>query len=72
MSPNLPQHGLEWKHELSGVVLTWTVEPDMAVAKAIAIRRLPGIASNYEIKFFSAGALTSYICYIHETMPHAL
>jgi hypothetical protein len=28
----------------------------MAVARAIAIRHLPGIASNYEVKFFSADA----------------
>jgi hypothetical protein len=46
MSSIPPQHGLEWKYELLDVVSTWTVEPDMAVAKAIAICHLPGIASN--------------------------
>jgi len=54
MSPNPPQHGLEWKHGLFGVVPTWTVEPDMTIIKAIAIQHLPGITSNYKIKFFSA------------------
>ena len=56
MAPSPPQRGLEWKYQLFDVVPTWTVEPDIAVTKAMAIRHLPGIASNYEIKFFSAGA----------------
>ena len=55
MSLTPPQHGLQWKYELFDVVPTWTVEFDMAVVKAIAIRHLP-VTSNYEIKFFSAGA----------------
>ena len=56
MSPTPPQHGLEWKYELFDVVPSWTIEPDMAVAKAIALRHLPIITSGYEINFFSAGA----------------
>jgi len=56
MSPDPPQHGLEWKYELFAVVPSWTSEPDMAVAKEIAIRHLPVITSSYEIRFFSAGA----------------
>ncbi|KAF8473663.1 phosphotransferase enzyme family-domain-containing protein [Russula ochroleuca] len=56
MSPSPPQHGLEWKYELFDVIPSWTVEPDMAVAKAIAIRHLPVTPSSYEITFFSAGA----------------
>ena len=56
MSPSPPQHGLEWKYELFDVVPSWTIEPDMAVAKAIALRHLPIITSGYEINFFSAGA----------------
>jgi aminoglycoside phosphotransferase (APT) family kinase protein len=55
MSPNPPQHGLEWKYELSDVIPSWTVEPDMAIAKAIAIRHLPVTPSSFEIRFFSAG-----------------
>jgi len=51
-----PQHGLEWKYELFEVTPTWTVEPDMAVAKAIALRHLPLTSSSYEITSFSAGA----------------
>ncbi|KAK2462793.1 hypothetical protein APHAL10511_005184 [Amanita phalloides] len=51
-----PQHGLGWKYELFDVVPTWLVEPDMAVAKAIALRHLPVTSRNYEIKFFAAGA----------------
>ena len=51
---NPPQHGLEWKYELFGPIPSWTVEPDMAVAKAIALRHLP-IHSDYEIRFFAAG-----------------
>ena len=56
MSPNPPQHGLEWKYELFDVIPSWAVEPDMAVAKAIAVRHLPVATSGYEIRFFSAGA----------------
>ena len=56
MSPNPPQHGLEWKYELFDVIPSWTVEPDMAVAKAIALRHLPVTPSSYDIRFFSAGA----------------
>ncbi|KAI0247102.1 phosphotransferase enzyme family-domain-containing protein [Lactifluus subvellereus] len=50
-----PQHGLEWKYELFDVVPSWTVEPDIAIARAIALRHLPVIASGYGIRFFSAG-----------------
>ena len=50
-----PQHGLEWKYELFEVTPIWTVEPDMTVAKAIALRHLPLTSSNYIITFFSAG-----------------
>lgn len=58
MSPDLnpPQHGLEWKYELFEFTPVWTVEPDMAVAKAIALRHLPLTTSIYVITFFSAGA----------------
>jgi aminoglycoside phosphotransferase (APT) family kinase protein len=58
MSPGLnpPQHGLEWKYELFEVTPSWTVEPDMAVARAIALRHLPLTSSSYEIAFFAAGA----------------
>ena len=54
--PNPPQHGLEWKYELFDVIPTWTVEPDMAAAKAISLRHLPHTSSNYSFTFFSAGA----------------
>ncbi|KAF8502779.1 hypothetical protein F5888DRAFT_1800325 [Russula emetica] len=54
--PNPPQHGLEWKYELFEVTPSWTVEPDMAVAKAIALRHLHLTSSSYGIIFFSAGA----------------
>jgi aminoglycoside phosphotransferase (APT) family kinase protein len=53
---NPPQHGLEWKYELFEVTPIWTAEPDMAVAKAIALRHLPLTSSKYVITFFSAGA----------------
>jgi hypothetical protein len=53
---NPPQHGLEWKYELFEVTPSWTVEPDMAVAKAIALRHLYLTSSSYGIIFFSAGA----------------
>jgi aminoglycoside phosphotransferase (APT) family kinase protein len=56
MSPDPPQHGLEWKYELSDVIPSWTVEPDIAVAKAIAVHHLPVTPSSYAITFFSAGA----------------
>jgi len=56
MSSKPPQHGLEWKYELFDVIPSWTVEPNMAVAKDIAVRHLPVTPSNYEITFFSAGA----------------
>ncbi|KAH9989589.1 hypothetical protein BJV77DRAFT_948271, partial [Russula vinacea] len=56
MSPNPPQHGLEWKYELSDVIPSWTIEPDIVVAKAIALRHLRVTPSSYEITFFSAGA----------------
>ena len=56
MSSNPPQHGLEWKYEMSDVIPSWTVEPDIAVAKAIALRHLRVTPSSYEITFFSAGA----------------
>ncbi|KAH9967393.1 phosphotransferase enzyme family-domain-containing protein [Russula dissimulans] len=56
MSYKPPQHGLEWKYELFDVVPTWTVEPDITVVKATAVRHLPDITSGYEISFFSAGA----------------
>jgi len=54
---NPPQHGLEWKYELFGPIPSWTVEPDMAVAKVIALRHLP-IHSDYEIRFFAAGVFS--------------
>ncbi len=56
MSSKPPQHGLEWKYELFDVIPSWTVEPDMAVAKAIAVRHLAVTPSSYEIKLFSTGA----------------
>jgi hypothetical protein len=56
MSHRPPQHGLEWKYQLFDVVPSWTVEPDMAVAKSIAIRHLPLTSPSYDISFFSAGA----------------
>src|SRR5882762_6144890 len=56
MSSKPPQHGLEWIYELFDVIPRWTVEPDMAVAKAIAVRHLPVTTSVYEIRSFSAGA----------------
>ena len=55
MSPSPPQHGLEWKERIFDVIATWTIEPDMAVAKKIAtsyfltIRHLPVTTSSYEI-----------------------
>src|ERR1700755_483729 len=56
MSSRPPQHGLEWTYELFDVIPSWTVQPDMAVAKAIAVRHLPVTTSSYEIRSFSAGA----------------
>ena len=56
MSFKPPQHGLEWTYEHFDIIPTWTVEPDMAVAKAIALRHLPVTTSSYEIRSFSAGA----------------
>ena len=56
MSPNPLQHGLEWEYQWFAVVPRWSIEPDMAVAKAIAIRHLPVITSSYVDSFFSAGA----------------
>jgi aminoglycoside phosphotransferase (APT) family kinase protein len=57
MSSKPPQHGLEWTYEIFDVIPSWTVEPDMAVAKAIAVRHLPVTTSSYyEIRSFSAGA----------------
>ena len=49
MSPSPPQHGLEWKERIFDVIASWTIEPDMAVAKKIAIRHLPVTTSSYEI-----------------------
>ena len=64
MTLKLPQYGLEWKYELFDVVPSWTVEPDIAAARAIALRHLPVIASSYEIRFFSAGAFNKlYLIY---------
>jgi aminoglycoside phosphotransferase (APT) family kinase protein len=56
MSSTPPQHGLEWTYELFDVIPSWTVEPDIAVVKAIAVRHLPITTSSYEIRSFSAGA----------------
>jgi len=53
--PQSPPDGLEWKYRLFDVIASWAIEPDMAVAKEIAIRHLPVITSSYEISFFSAG-----------------
>ena len=52
--PQSPPDGLELKYRLFDVIASWAIEPDMAVAKEIAIRHLPVITSSYEISFFSA------------------
>jgi aminoglycoside phosphotransferase (APT) family kinase protein len=58
MAPKPPQHRLEWKYELSDVIPSWTVEPDTAIAKAIAIRHLPVTPSSFGIRLLSAGTFS--------------
>ncbi|KAI0260085.1 phosphotransferase enzyme family-domain-containing protein [Gloeopeniophorella convolvens] len=56
MSHNPPQNGLEWKYELFDVMPTWTAEPDIHIARDIALLHLPAVAATYKIAFFAAGA----------------